>query len=228
MSVHWRPILREAPWGIGRNERHHGPIRYAYIRITAEAPSLAINLTFAMTYKARNDASRAHGSSPTAAITGEAPRLLIGDDHHFDTFIAARQRAIPTARGTMESCTAADRLRGALSHLGTIDSSYEVDQNVWFHRERQRWLRGSAHSLNDKTVYVRHNGRICSSHESRTKPFVSRRSSPSPVSHACPVSASHAPIRTHTPASAAPSALPDHSRVFLASASHPVSPSHPR
>ena len=27
VGVHWRPIPTEAPWGIGRNERHHGPIR---------------------------------------------------------------------------------------------------------------------------------------------------------------------------------------------------------
>jgi len=27
VGVQWRPIPTEAPWGIGRNERHHGPIR---------------------------------------------------------------------------------------------------------------------------------------------------------------------------------------------------------
>jgi len=35
MGVHWRPIPTEAPWGIGRSERHHGPIRQAYLRIAA-------------------------------------------------------------------------------------------------------------------------------------------------------------------------------------------------
>ena len=78
MGVHWRPIPTEAPRGIGRNQRHHGPIRDAYLRISAETPQLAPDLALAMAYKARKDTPRAHGSSPTAAVTGEAPRLLIG------------------------------------------------------------------------------------------------------------------------------------------------------
>ena len=228
MGVHWRPIPTEAPWSIGRNERHHGPIRDAYIRITAETPALAPDLALAMAYKARNDAPRAHGSSPTAAVTGEAPRLLIGDNHHFDPTIAARHRAMQTARATMETYTAADRLRGALSHPGTTVPFVEVGQAVWFHRDRQGWLRGTVHSLDGKTVYVRHNGRLFSSHESRTKPFVSRRPPPSPAPPARPSSASPAPIRTHTPAPPAPASLPAHSRVYLAPASNPASPSHPR
>jgi len=200
MGVHWRPIPTEAPWSIGRNERHHGPIRDAYIRITAKTPELAPDLALAVAYKARNDAPRAHGSSPTAAVTGEAPRLLIGENHHFDPTIAARHRAMQTARATMESYTAADRLRGALSHPGTTVPFVEVGQAVWFHRDRQGWLRGTVHSLDGKTVYVRQNGRIFSSHESRTKPFVSRRTPPSPAPPARPTSASPAPIRSHTTA----------------------------
>eukprot|EP00168_Porphyra_purpurea_P018611 TRINITY_DN7019_c0_g1_i1.p2 TRINITY_DN7019_c0_g1~~TRINITY_DN7019_c0_g1_i1.p2 ORF type:complete len:208 (-),score=4.47 TRINITY_DN7019_c0_g1_i1:27-650(-) len=74
MGVRWRPISTEAPWGIGRNKRHHGPIRDAYLRITAETPALAPNLSLAMAYKARSDAPCALGSSPSAAVTGEAPR----------------------------------------------------------------------------------------------------------------------------------------------------------
>jgi len=228
MGVHWRPIPTEAPWGIGRNEQHHGPIRNAYIRITAETPDLAPDLALAMAYKARNDAPRAHGSSRTTVVTGEAPRLLIGDKNHFNPAIAARHRAMQTARATMEACTAADRLRGALSHPGTTVPFVEVGQAVWFHRDRQGWLRGTGHSLDGKTVYVRHNGRLFSSHESSTKPFVSRRPPPSPAPSARPTYASPAPIRTHTTAPPAPASLPAHSRVYHAPASDPVSPSHPR
>jgi len=130
MGVHWRPIPDEAPWGIGRNERHHGPIRDAYIRITTETPALAPDLSLTMAYKSRNDAPRAHASSPTAAVTGEAPRLLIGDNHHTNLTIAARHRAMHTARATMEAYTAADRLRRALSHLGTTVPFVEVGQAV--------------------------------------------------------------------------------------------------
>jgi len=94
MGVHWLPIPTEAPWGIGRNERHHGPIRDAYLRISAETPQLAPDLALSMAYKARNDAPRAHGSSPTAAVTGEAPCLLIGPNHHADPTIAARHKSM--------------------------------------------------------------------------------------------------------------------------------------
>eukprot|EP00168_Porphyra_purpurea_P003798 TRINITY_DN14419_c0_g1_i1.p1 TRINITY_DN14419_c0_g1~~TRINITY_DN14419_c0_g1_i1.p1 ORF type:complete len:556 (-),score=22.82 TRINITY_DN14419_c0_g1_i1:171-1838(-) len=100
MGIHWRPIPTEAPWGIGRNERHHGPIRDVFTRILAETPSLAPDLALAMAYKARNDAPRAHGSCPTTAVSGEAPRLLIGHNLHADRSIArapapCRRRAPP-------------------------------------------------------------------------------------------------------------------------------------
>ena len=130
MGVHWRPIPTQVPRGIGRNERYHGPIRDAYIRITTETPALAPDLSLTMAYKSRNDAPRAHASSPTAAVTGEAPRLLIGDNHHTNLTIAARHRAMHTARATMEAYTAADRLRRALSHLGTTVPFVEVGQAV--------------------------------------------------------------------------------------------------
>jgi len=68
MGIHWRPAPTEAPWSVGRNERHHGPIRDAFLRIMADTPALAPDLALAMTYKARNDAPRAHGVAPTTAV----------------------------------------------------------------------------------------------------------------------------------------------------------------
>jgi len=180
-----------------------------------------------MAYKTRNDSSRAHSSSPTAAVTREAPRILIGDKC-FDTAIAARNRAMQTARASTESCSAADRLCGALPHPDTTFPFVEIGQAVWFLRDRQGCLRGTLHSFDGKTVYIRLNGRLFSSHKSRTRPFVSQRTPPSPAPLARPASISPAPIRTHTPAPPAPAALPDHSRAYLAPASDPAPPSHPR
>jgi len=228
MGVHCRPIPTEAPGGVGRNKRNHGPIRDVYIRITAETPDLAPDLALAMACKARNDAPRAHGSSPTAAVSGEAPRLLISENHHFDPAIAASHRAMKTTSATMESYKAGDRLRSALSHPDTTVPLFELGHALWFHRDRQGWLRGTAHPLDSQTVYVRHSGRLFSSHDSRTKPFVSRHTPPSPAPPSRPAFASPAPIRTQTPAPLAPSALPATSRVYLAPASDPASPSHRR
>jgi len=174
MGIHWRAAPTEAPWAIGRNERHHGPIRDAFLRILAETPMLAADLALSMSYKARNDAPRAHGASPTTAVTGDPPRLIIGPNHHADPSISARARAMHAARNTMEKYAAADRLRGALSHPGTTVPFVEVGQEVWFHQHRHGWLRGAVHSLDGKTVYVRLNGQLFSSHESRTKPYISR------------------------------------------------------
>jgi len=207
MGVHWRPFSFEASLGNGRYERHHGPIRDAYLRITAETPALASDLALAMAFKARNDSPRAHGSSPTTAVTEEAPRLLIGDNHNTDPAIAARHRAMQIAGATMEAYTATDRLRGALSHPGATVLFVEVGQAVWLHRDRQGWLRGSVHSLDGKNVYVRHNGCLFSSHEARNKPCVSRQPPQSLASPTLPVSTSTAPIRTHTPAPLAPCQL---------------------
>jgi len=85
----------------------------------SETPALAPDLALAMSHKARNDAPRAHGVGPTTVVTGDLPRLLIGDNDHDDPSIASRHTAMQTARATMERYTAADHLDGALSHPGT-------------------------------------------------------------------------------------------------------------
>ena len=75
-------------------------------------------------------------------------------------------------------------------------------------------------------MYVCHNGRFFSSHESCTNPYVSRRPSPLPASPANPLSASAAPICTHTPAQPAPAHLPANTQDFLTSPADPASPFH--
>lgn len=37
MGVHLRVAPTEAPWSIGKNERHHGPTRTAFLRARAES-----------------------------------------------------------------------------------------------------------------------------------------------------------------------------------------------
>lgn len=226
MGIHWRTAPTEAPWGIGRNERHHGPIRDAFLRITTETPALAPDLALAMAYKARNDAPRAHGVSPTTVVTGQPPRLLIGDSSHADPSIASRSKAMQVARATMERHTAADRLRGALSHPGTTVPYVEVGQEVWFHRNKRGWLRGTVHALDGKTVYIRRDNKIFSAHEARTKPYV-HRSTPRPAPGPTPTTPPP-PIRTNTAAPAAPAQVPPAARVFAATNIDPNSHHHPR
>ena len=71
---------------------------------------------------------------------------------------------------------------------------------------------------------MRHEGKIFSSHEARTKPFVSR-SHPSPGAPPAPAAT---PIRTHTPSPPAPVTLPPAARAFIVSHPHPDSHHHPR
>jgi len=208
MGIHCRPIPTEAPWSIGGNERHHGSIRDAFARIQAETPALAPDLSLAMAYKARNDAPRAHGVAPTTAVTGDLPRLLIGNNHHADPTIAGRHAAMQTARATVERYTAADRLHSALSHPGTNLPFMCVDKEVWFHRHLLGWLRGRVHSLDGKTVYIQRNGKLFSFHEARTKPYVSRTTPPPTAPPAGP-------------------ALNVHARAFHARATDTDSPDNP-
>lgn len=226
MGIHWRTAPTEAPWRIGRNERHHGHIRDAFLRMRTETPSLAHDLALAMAYKARNDAPRAHGVSPTTVVTGQPPRLLIGDNAHADPSIATRTRAVQTARATMERSTAADRLRGALSHPGTTATYDEVGQDVWFHRDKRGWLHGVVHALDGKTVSIRRDGKIFSAHEVRTKPYVNRSTPRRPTQ--APTTAPPPPIRTHTPAPPLPAEVPETARVFSTSPIDPSSHHHPR
>jgi len=234
MGVHWRPVPTGAPWGIGRNERHHGPIRDAFVRIVAETPRLAPNLALAMAYKARNDAPRVHGVAPTTAVTGDHPRLIVGDNHHDDPTIAVRATSMQTERNTMERYSAADRLRGALSHPGTSVPFVIVGQQVWFYRHKHGCLRGTVDSLKGKTFFlcllgegfVRGEGKIFSSHESRTKPFVGR--SHLPPDPPCLAPAPPGPIRTHTPAPPSTPTLAPVAAAYLIHAPDLSSHRHPR
>ncbi|KAK1869742.1 hypothetical protein I4F81_012208 [Pyropia yezoensis] len=228
MGIHWRAAPTEAPWGIGRNERHHGPIRAAFLKIRMETPDIAPDMALAMAYKARNDAPRAHGFSPTTVVTGEPPRLLIGDNAHADPAVASRARAMQTARATMESYTAADRLRNALAHPGTNVAYVQVGQSVLFHRRLNGWLRGTVHSLDGKTVYVRRNGTLFSSHESRTKPYVTRTRQPQDAHRVSASTRPQAPIRTHTPAPPEATTLPPAARAYAVHHPDINSPAHPR
>jgi len=139
-----------------------------------------------------------------------------------------------TARATMERCATADRLRGALSHPGTNVPFVSVGEEVWFHSHRLGWLRGSVHSLDGKTVYVRRDGKLFSSHEARTKPFVARSLPPPlPPAHAPPrpaaAPASRAdPVRTHAPAPPVPQSVAPSARGYLARTTDPGSPDHRR
>lgn len=165
MGIHCRPAPTGAPWSIGRHERHHGPIHDAFLRILLETLSLAPDMDLATAYTARKDDPRSHGVSPSTAAMGTTPCLLIGDHANADATIAGRVSAMQTARDTMERHTAADRLRGALSHPGTIVAYVDVGQEVSFHRERAGWPRRVAQSMDGKTVYVLRDGKIVSCHE---------------------------------------------------------------
>ena len=165
----------------------------------------------------------------TTAVTGEPPRLLIGDNLHAYPSIAARSAVMQAARASLERHTAADRVRGALSHPGTTIPFVHVGQPVWFHRVRHGWLRGVVYSLDGNTVYVLHGDKIFSAHESGTKPLVSRL----PPHHArqpdhnAPAPPTR-PIRTHTPAPPPAAALRPAARLFLAEPADPSSHRHPR
>jgi len=185
-----------------------------------------------MAYKARNDAPCDHGVAPTTAVTGEPPRLHIGDNLHADTSIAARSTAMQAARAPMERHTTADHLRGALSHPDTTVSFVQVVQPVWFHPDRHGWLRGTVHSLDGKTVYVLQIDKIYSAHESRTKRFVSRLP-PTPdrrpnLDAPAPPPRPMDPIGTHASAPPPAVSLPSATRIFHAEPADPSSHRHPR
>jgi len=212
IGIHWRPAPTEDPWSIGHSERHHGPIRDALTQIQAETEALAPDLALAIACKARNDAPRAHGVAPPAAVTGDLPRLPIGDNHHADPTIAGRHAAMQTDRATIERYKAADRLHDAPSLPDTNVPFVSVYQELRFHRHCLGWLRGRVHTVDGKTVNIQRDGKLVSSHESRTKLYVSGTPPPLPPPAAAPPRPAHAPasptvpIRTHTPAGAPPSA----------------------
>lgn len=174
IGIHWWSTPKEAPWVIGRNERHHGAVHDAFLRIKTETAALAPDLALAMAYMARNDSSRTHGVSSSTVVTGQPPRLLIGNNSHADPSIASRAKAMPTSRATIERHTVPDRLRRAHYHPGTTVPYVEVEQEVCFHRDMRGWLRRTVHTLEGKTVYIQLDGESFSSHEARTKPYVNR------------------------------------------------------
>jgi len=209
-------------------------MRDAILRILAETHALAPDLALAMAFNARKDALRAHGASPTPTVAGDQPLPIIGHNHNADPFISACVRAIHASRNIMENYTAADRLRGALTHPGTTIPFVEVGQEVWIHRLRHSWLRGAVHSLDGKTVYVRRNGQLFSSHGSRAIPYISRSPPTAPAASSPPAASASAPappapalIRTHSPTPLLPALLPLRASVFLSRPANPDSASHP-
>lgn len=180
-----------------------------------------------MAYKARNNAPRVHGVSRTTVVTGQPPRLLVGNNAHADSSTAAHARAMQTARATMERYNAADRLRNAISHPGTTVTDVDVGQKVWLHRQKGGSLRGIVHAPDGKTVSIRRDGSFFSSHEARTKPYVDRSTPRRPP--ADPPPATHpAPIRTHTRTPTLPNQVPAAARVFTTHRVDPLSHHHPR
>lgn len=114
MGIHLRIAPTEAPWSIGKSEWNHGTTRMAFLRARTESPAVHPDLLLALAYKARNDAPRASGVSPTTAVFGEHPRLMVCDNSHWDPSCAARARASQAAMAAMEAYTVRERLQGAL------------------------------------------------------------------------------------------------------------------
>lgn len=214
MGIDCRAAPTGAPSSSGRHERHHGPIRDAFLRILSETPSLAPDMDLSMPYTAPNDDERAHGVSHSTAAMGTTPCLRIWDNGNADATTAGRTRAMQTARDTLERHTAADRLRGALSHPGNIVTYVEVGQEVSFHRERAGWPRRVAQAVDGKTVYVLRDGKIFFCHEARTKSRVVRRPSPATSRPPPAPSAPVAPVRTHTAAPDPPAQVPPSARAY--------------
>lgn len=174
MGIHFRVAPTEAPWSIGKSERHHGPLRAAFQRARAESPTVHADLLLALAYKARNDAPRASGASPTTAVFGERPRLMVGDNTHWDPSCAAHARAAQAANAAMEAYTirVRDRLQGALSHPGTWVPYVTVGQHVLLYRDKKGWEHVRVSSIDGKDVYVQRGDKTYSAHESRVKPYV--------------------------------------------------------
>jgi len=172
MGIHLRVAPTESPWLIGKNERHNGPVRFAFLQARTESPAVPVELLLALAYKARNDAPRASGVSPTTAVFGERPRLLVGDSAHWDPSCAARARAAQAASAAVDAYTVRDRLQEALSHPGATVPYVTVGQHVLFHRAKAGWQHARVSSFDGKDVYVNRNNRLYSVHESHVRPYV--------------------------------------------------------
>ena len=172
MCIHLRVAPTESPWLIGKNERHNGPVRSALLQARTESPAVHVDLLLALAYKARNDAPSASGVSPTTAVFGERPRLLVCDNAHWDPFCAARPRAAQAASAAVDAYTVRDRLQEALSHAGAPLPYVTVGQHVLFHRAKAGWQHARVSSIDGKDVYVNRDNRLYSVHESRVKPYV--------------------------------------------------------
>jgi len=172
MGIHLRVAQTRAPWSIEKNERHHGPVRSAVLRARAESPAVHVDLLLALVCKARNAAPRASGVSPTTTVFGERPRLLVGDNAHWDSSCAARARAAQAASAAMEVFTVRDRLQGALSHPGATVPYVTVGKHELFHRAKAGWQHARVSSIDSKNVDVTRDNRLYSVHESRVKPYV--------------------------------------------------------
>jgi hypothetical protein len=65
----------EAHNSVGIIERYHGPIRRAYLIITAEINGINKDTTLQMAFKAINNSARPDGIIPTLLVYGALPQI---------------------------------------------------------------------------------------------------------------------------------------------------------
>lgn len=152
IGVHFRVAPTEAPWSIGKNERHHGPTRTAFLRARAESSRVNPVLLLDLAYKSRNDEPQASGASPTIAVFGEHPRLMVGDNSQGDPSCAARARTSQAAMAALQTYTIPDCLQCVLSHPGTTVPYVTVGQHVLFYRDEKGWRHARVQSIDDKDI----------------------------------------------------------------------------
>ena len=104
----------EAHNSVGIVERYHGPIRRAYLIITAEIPDINRDMGLQMAFKAINDIAGPDGLIPTLLVYGAYPRITENDP--LSPSVSQRTIAIRKAMTKLQKIRAKQQVITALNH----------------------------------------------------------------------------------------------------------------
>ena len=122
-----------------------------------------------------SNAPREHDFRTAQSFLGEALLLVVGENTHSDAAIAAQHREAQTCQVAMERYSAAILLRQCFDHSSSAAVTYvDVCQEILSRRKESVSIRGKVILINEKQVYIEHNGSIFSCHESCSRPYVNK------------------------------------------------------
>lgn len=180
------PILTEASWSIGNNDRSHGFIHRVLHKVQSNSAinfSSEVEICLAVAEMAWNFEQHTRSTSPHYNRFGDMPRQL-GETEHCSS-VRSHIALMELAREHTDQARAEHVILRALNrkyrHVTDL-RLLRINDKVWFHRNKFGWRFGEVVKVLRPTIHVEHNNKIHPTHENGVRPFFGTQSQPPELS----------------------------------------------